>query len=189
MSRIIALLDACVLYPAPLRDLFMHLAVAGAFQARWSDTIHEEWTCNVLADRPDLTIAQLNRTRALMNRHAEGSLVEGYEHVIPRLTLPDPNDRHVLAAAIIAEADTIVTANIKDFPAATLALFEINAQKPDVFLCRLFAENPEKVIEAARNQRQALTNPPKTTAEYLATLTGNGLTRFVATLAPHAEEL
>lgn len=54
--------DACVLYPAPLRDLLMQLALTGAYRARWSEQIHDEWTRNVLKNRPDLTSAQLDRT-------------------------------------------------------------------------------------------------------------------------------
>src|SRR5579862_4794446 len=84
-----AVLDSCVLYPAPLRDFFMRLAVK-LYQPKWTDAIHEEWIRNVLEDRPDLTLAQLTRTRELMNRHGGTCLVTGYETLIPTLTLPDP---------------------------------------------------------------------------------------------------
>jgi len=73
-----AVLDANVLYPAPLRDFFMRLAVK-LYQPKWTDKIHEEWIRNVLKDRPDLTLAQLTRTRELMNRHGGTCLVTGYE--------------------------------------------------------------------------------------------------------------
>jgi hypothetical protein len=105
----IVLYDACVLYPAPLRDLLMQLALADQFQARWTDQIHGEWTRNVLADRPDITPASLARCRRLMD-----------EPLIPTLTLPDPDDRHILAAAIHGEAEQIVTFNLGDFPASAL---------------------------------------------------------------------
>jgi hypothetical protein len=88
----IIVFDACVLYPAPLRDLLMWLATAGLFRARWSEEIHAEWMRNVLADRPDLQRAQLERTRALMDAHVEGSLVTGYAPLIETLELPDPQD-------------------------------------------------------------------------------------------------
>ncbi len=97
MSGYTALYDACVLYPAPLRDLLLQLALTGLFRARWSATIHDEWTRNVLLDRPDLTAAQLQHTRALMDAAVPDALVVGYEKLIPSLTLPDPDDRHVLA--------------------------------------------------------------------------------------------
>lgn len=101
-GRLIALLDACVLYPAPLRDLLMHLAVADLFHAAWTEEIHDEWIRSVLADRPNLSRRQLERTRDLMNVHVRDCLVTGYEHRIKALSLPDPDDRHVLAAAIDA---------------------------------------------------------------------------------------
>jgi hypothetical protein len=100
MSNFIALYDACVLYPAPLRDFLMHLAMTGLFRAKWTDQIHEEWISNLLLNRPDLTRQQLERTKELMNRHSEECLVDNYESLIESLELSDPNDRHVLAATI-----------------------------------------------------------------------------------------
>src|SRR4051794_5934239 len=94
----------------------MHLALLDLFKARWTAAIHDEWVRNVLADRPDLTPAQLNRTRALMDANVRGALVEGHEPLIETLALPDPDDRHVLAAAVHAGADGIVTFNLADFP-------------------------------------------------------------------------
>jgi len=116
-----ALLDASVLYSAPLRDLLMHLAVGGLYAARWTDRIHDEWTRSLLQNRPDRTRARLQRTRDLMNSALLDSLISGYEELIPRLRLPDPNDRHVLAAAIHAGADLILTMNLRHFPVRTLA--------------------------------------------------------------------
>src|SRR5215813_13223617 len=124
-ATLTALFDACVLYPAPLRDLLMWLALTGLFNARWTDQIHDEWIRNVLADRPDLKAEQLERTRLLMNTKVRDCLVTGYDDLIERLTLPDPDDRHVLAAAIRAGADVIVTINLRDFPEPTLAQFSI----------------------------------------------------------------
>src|SRR3954464_11109127 len=105
-----------VLYPAPLRGLLMQLAVADLFQARWTDEIHDEWIRNVLSDRPDIRPESQARCRELMNRHVPDCLVVGYETLIPTLVLPDPDDRHVLAAAIHAQAEVIVTFNLRDFP-------------------------------------------------------------------------
>ncbi len=116
MKDMTAILDACVLYPAPLRDFFMHLALLDTFRARWTQTIHDEWMRNVLQNRPDLRREQLGRTRELMNAHVRDCLVEDYEGLIDTLELPDANDRHVLAAAIRAKADAVVTFNLKDFP-------------------------------------------------------------------------
>lgn len=112
MSNFTVLYDVCVLYPAPLRDLLMHIAVTDLYRAKWTDAIHDEWTRNVLKDRPDLKPEQLQRTRDLMNALARDCLVTGYERLIDAVTLPDPDDRHVLAAAIRAGADIIVTFNL-----------------------------------------------------------------------------
>lgn len=111
------ILDACVLYPAPLRDFLLELAGSGIFRARWTDLIHDEWIRNLLEARPDLSPERLARTRQLMDASILGSLVEGFEDLISALDLPDPDDRHVLAAAIHSGSDAIITMNLKDFPA------------------------------------------------------------------------
>src|SRR5690606_10197106 len=112
--------DACVLFPAPLRDLLMHVALTDLYRAKWTDAIHEEWIRSVLNARPDLSRPQLERTRQLMNVHVRDCLVTGYEALIDGVTLPDPKDRHVVAAAIGAGANVIVTFNLKDFPESAL---------------------------------------------------------------------
>jgi PIN domain len=147
VSRI-ALYDACVLYSAPLRDLLMQLALTGLFQARWTDQIHDEWIRNVLANRPDLAPASLARCRWLMDAHVPDCLVAGYEDLIPTLTLPDPDDRHVLAAAIHGGAGLIVTFDLGDFPAAVLGPWHVEAVHPDEFLTRLWDESADTVLQA-----------------------------------------
>ena len=100
--RFVVVYDACVLYPAPLRDFLVRLATTGLFAARWSDQIHAEWIRSVKAKRQDIDKIQLERTRDLMNQAVPDCLVTGHEQLIPALKLPDPDDRHVLAAAIVA---------------------------------------------------------------------------------------
>ena len=157
-----AVYDANILYPAPLRDLFIRLAQAGLVRARWTETIHDEWIRNVLKDNPRLSAERLARTRSLMNEAVRDCLVTGYEDLIESLSLPDPDDRHVLAAAIRASADVIVTYNLTDFPADTLARFDIEAQHPDDFLVCLLDLAPGVVCAAVKRQRESLRNPPKT---------------------------
>jgi hypothetical protein len=185
----IVVYDACVLYPAPLRDLLMQLAVADLFQARWTDEIQDEWVRNVLSDRPDIRPASLARCRELMDRHVPDCLVVGYEALIPTLTLPDPDDRHVLAAAIHAQAELIVTFNLGDFPQSVLGGFGIEALHPDEFIGRLWDEHQSGVIAAARLHRQSLRKPSKTVTEYLATLKQCRLTETVARLRSHEAEI
>jgi predicted nucleic acid-binding protein len=121
MSVYTALLDANVLYPAPVRDIFIQLAVTDIYHAKWSAAIHDEWMRSLLRDKPRLDRAVLERTRDLMDRAVRDCFVTGYEALIPALTLPDPDDRHVLAAAIAGRCDVIVTQTLRDFPAEALA--------------------------------------------------------------------
>ena len=188
-ARLIALYDANVLYPAQLRDLFMRLAVAGLVRAHWTDAIHNEWTGHVLADHPDVTRAQLARTRRLMEQALPAARVEGYERHIPSITLPDPDDRHVLAAAIEAGTDVIVTFNLRDFPLDVLKPHGLEAVHPDAFVLQLYAAHPEHVVEVMRGHRASLRRPPKTPAEYLVTLERAGLVETVATLRKHLDAL
>jgi predicted nucleic acid-binding protein len=178
----IVVLDACVLYPAGLRSLMMWLAVHEVIRPKWTDEIHDEWMRNVLKDRPDLTLENLERTRRLMDAHAGDCLVSGYEKHISTLSLPDPNDHHVLAAAIEADADAIVTWNLKDFPVTTLAEFRIGLLTPDQLILSLLERDPGPVIGAMREHRLSLKNPPKTSLEYLTNLQEQGLTESVKTI-------
>lgn len=181
-----AVYDANILYPAPLRALFIRLAQTGLVRARWTETIHDEWVRNVLKNNPTLTAERLARTRALMNEAVRDCLVTGYEDLIASLALPDPDDRHVLAAAIRASAGVIVTYNLKDFPAETLARFDVEAQHPDDFLLSLFDLAPGLVCTAIKHQRVGLLHPPKTAEELLTTFESQGLTQAVARLREFA---
>lgn len=187
MSGLTVVYDACVLYPAPLCDLLMHLAVTDLYRAKWSDAIHDEWTRNVLRERPDLKAEQLQRTRNLMNAHVLDSLVAGFEPLIPNITLPDPDDRHVLAAAIHCGADVIVTFNLKDFPDDVLQPYGIRAQHPDAFLTDQLQVESSVFCAAVNRHRASLKNPRKTVAEYLQTLEAQGLAQTASGLRQFAD--
>jgi hypothetical protein len=187
VASLIVLYDACVLYPAPLRDLLMHLALTDLFQAKWSDRIHEEWIRNVLANRPDLSREQLERTRTLMDTHVQDALVENYEALIDELYLPDPDDRHVLAAAITSHAALILTFNLRDFPAEVLQPYDIQARHPDRFISDLLSSEADSICAAVRFHRTSLRYPPKTVAEYLEIMERQGLSQTVARLAVYRE--
>lgn len=175
MANFTALFDACVLYPAPLRDLLLSVTTKEQFRARWTKDIHDEWTRNVLANRPDITAEHLQCTVSLMNEAVPDCLVENYEELIDSLVLPDANDRHVLAAAIKCQADVIVTNNLKDFPAEVLDKFNIEVQSPDVFLNHLFDLNPTAFCSAVHQQRERLKNPSYTAEELLEIFYNQGL--------------
>ncbi len=180
-SRFTVVYDACVLYPAALRDLLMQLALTDLFRARWTNEIHDEWIRNLRENRPDLTIEQLTRTKELMNSNRD-CLVDSYKWLILSLELPDPGDCHVLAAAIKTNADVIVTFNQKDFPASALGKYEIEAQHSDDFISYLLDLQPAQVATAAEICRKRLKNPPKSIDEYLDILLRQQLTITVDVL-------
>ena len=101
--------DAYVLYPAPVRDLLMEIAIAGLVAAKWSEDIHDEWLQNLAENRPDISREKLERTKELMDEAVPDAIVRNYEPLIECLELPDPNDRHVLAEAIKSGAQTVMT--------------------------------------------------------------------------------
>jgi predicted nucleic acid-binding protein len=152
------------------------------FRARWTDEIHHEWIRSVLENRSDLTASQLDRTRQLMNRAVPDCLVTGYEPLIQTLELPDPDDRHVLAAAIHCKAGVIVTYNLRDFPAESLCQFQIEALHPDDFIAHQFDLSPPKVAKAVRDQRAALKNPSRSVRDLLDTFLSLGLASTVSAL-------
>ncbi|MGK3113485.1 PIN domain-containing protein [Candidatus Pantoea formicae] len=179
--------DACVLYPAPLRSFLMYLAAGGQFRARWSEDIHEEWIRNVLLNRTELNRAQLERVRALMDRHVPDALVTGYQSLIESIRgFPDEDDRHVVAAAIVAQAEGIVTFNLRDFPDEVLSVWNLRAIHPDSFITYLTDLDITVVIDAARRQRASLLSPPFTPDEYLDCLLRQQLPETVSRLRPLA---
>jgi hypothetical protein len=115
-----------------------------------------------------------------MNSAFPDANVAQFEPLIDSLTLPDPDDRHVLAAAIRGRIDVIVTFNLQDFPIATLRTYDIEAQDPDTFIAHLIELDRPKTLEAIHNQVKSLRNPPMTFEQVLQTLEGCGLPTSVA---------
>jgi hypothetical protein len=165
----------------------MELAAGGRlFRAKWTAQIHEEWISAVLRDRNDLTRIQLERTRDLMNASVMDCLVDNYEDLVDAVTLPDGNDRHVLAAAIKGRCSAIVTFNLKHFPDSILAKYDIEAQHPDEFINHQFGIDQASVLAAARTCRTRLKSPAKSAEEYLAILRAQGLPKTVDALMEFA---
>lgn len=173
--RYTAVLDACVLYPAPLRDVLMTLAVEGAYRARWTAAIQDEWIRNLVEKRKDLDKEKLLRTASLMSEAVEDAIIQNYEYVIPSLELPDPDDRHVLAAAIVGHADAIVTFNLKDFPDKVVSQHAIEIMHPDDFLVAQYDLDQIAILSIIKACRMKLKNPPKSAEDYIATLEQQGL--------------
>lgn len=189
MSNFAVLYDACVLYPAPLRDLLMNLALTDIYRAKWTNEIHNEWINSILSDRNDLDRKFLERTRDRMNMSVRDCLVENYDYLIPTITLPDADDRHVLAAAIHSNASVIVTYNLKDFPKKIVSQHGIEAQHPDEFLINLFDLSSETVCLAVKRHRASLKSPPKNVDEYLSTLLKQSLSHAVKKLKEFSDYL
>ena len=174
--------DACVLHPAPLRDLLVRIAQSGLVRARWSERILDECFESILRRRPDLKAQALARTRELMKEAVADCLVVGFEDRMDGLALPDLDDRHVLAAAIHAGAQAIVTANLNDFPPSALAPHDIEAKHTDDFVLGLIGVAPGLVVQVLTEQAAALKSPPRSVDELLRTLQDVGLIQSVAKL-------
>lgn len=174
--------DSSVLYPAPIRDLLIQTASTGLFRGKLTAQIHHEWTSNLLKNRPDLKIEQLERTCRFIEISIPDCLVTGFEPLIESLSLPDPNDRHVLAAAICCQAQLIVTSNLKDFPLEKLASFGIEAQHPDTFLRSQADLALPQFLGCVKTIRERLKNPPISAQNYLIELASQGLVQTASFL-------
>lgn len=159
----------------------MRLALTDLFKARWTDEIHEEWIGALLRDEK-FSRQKLERVRDLMDAHVRDAKVLGYQSLIDTLELPDPDDRHVLAAAIRCNADAIVTFNLKDFPAVVLAPYGIDAIHPDDFIYYQIDMAPAICCGAIKAQRLALKNPVMEVGDFLAVLQKQQLPQAVSRL-------
>ncbi|MEZ5644839.1 MAG: PIN domain-containing protein [Burkholderiaceae bacterium] len=162
-------MDANVLYPTLVRDLLLSLATAGLYHARWTADIHEEWTRNLAADRPEIA-DKLPALVDTMNTAIPDCLVENYEPLIGCVTLPDPSDRHVLAAAMAGHADAIVTFNLQDFPSEITSRHGIEVQHPDEFVMNQFQLRELVALEAVKRMRARWRNPERTANELILAL-------------------
>jgi predicted nucleic acid-binding protein len=180
----VVLYDANVLYPSTLRDLLIRVAQAGLVQAKWTDQILAEVFGTLTANRPDLDPQNLARTRELMNKALRDCLVTGYEPLIEAVDLLDPDDRHVLAAAIKARAQVIVTNNLKDFPKSVLEAWDMEAKSPDDFILDQIDLSRETVYSSVQRIADSRANPPATFADVLTMLERDGLVEASAALRP-----
>ncbi len=154
--------DANVLYPSTLRDVLIRVGIEHLVVPRWTDKILDETFRNLAANRPDLSVERLTRTRALMNAAIPDVLVTGYQQHLDIVTLPDPGDHHVVAASLHASASTIVTKNLRDFPAHALTPHGLTAMHPDAFLTDLTTRHPDTLARIVRQIAHAWRANPST---------------------------
>ena len=159
MSPFTAVVDANVLVPFFVRDLVLELSEAGVFRARWTPHIQAEVRRTLLGHRFNLPADKADLMLSLMHRNALQPMVTGYGPCIAGLRLPDADDRHVLAAAIASDADTIVTFNLKHFPAAALAEHGVEAVHPDAFLASQVTLQPGACAAVVRRLHARMTRP------------------------------
>jgi predicted nucleic acid-binding protein len=160
-------LDSNVLYSARLRDLWMELGVAGLVSLVWTERIEAEWIGAVLRSRPDLA-HHLRRTASLMRQVLPEACVAVDPAAEAALSLPDPDDRHVVAAAQASGAEAIVTSNVADFSAEVLGLMNIEIITPDACLLRVATDDNEGFLAGAAAVRARLSSPAIDAANYAA---------------------
>ena len=175
----VALHDASVLHPGSLRDLLIRLGRSGLYQAKWTEQILDEALAAIVRDQPELA-QTLDRTRELLRKAIPDATVTGYEDLIPSLELPDPGDRHVLAAAIACNAQVIVTSNLRRYSEPELDKYHIEAQRPDEFIVNVIELAPARVVDIMQQQAQALTRPAMTFDELLERFRTLGLPQAAA---------
>jgi hypothetical protein len=182
-NRYTVLLDANVLYSVAISDALMEVAATGIYAAKWSRAIDDEWIRNLAKNRKRAEADFYVRRDQMHDACPDWEVPEeGWKLIEPCLTLPDANDRHVLAAAIAGHADSIVTINIKDFPASVLEPLGITALHPDEFLLQQLQLEPLIVLPAFKEMRARLKNPAYTPEKFVDALERHGLTQTAAFL-------
>jgi hypothetical protein len=179
----IVVYDANVLVPVRLRDLLLRIAEAGIVRARFSDEILDEWERALTSIYPTIDGDKLRLQRKQFIAAVPDCLVTSYAGLADDLELVDASDRHVVAAAIRAQAQLIVTSNLKHFPEHELARFDIEVKHPDEFVLDAIDLFPGRVANIVRQIASELTRPPQTVEQVLTTLqTNSGLVQSVARL-------
>ena len=147
------LIDACVLYPTVMREVLIGVAAKGLFTPLWSARILEEWA-RAAARLGEGQDAVARGEIALLRARWPDAEVDYSADLEASLHLPDPNDSHVLAAAIAGKADVLLTMNLKDFPTRVVSANGVVRRDPDGMLREMFGEEPDVVGEVAENVRQ-----------------------------------
>lgn len=184
-----AICDACVLYPFHQRNILVQASVDGLYEARWTDEIHDEWTRNLLANAPAIPPERLQAIRRMMEAARPKARVDGFHHHIERLSLPDSDDRHVLAAAIEAKASVILTWNLRDFPTPGLREHGLVCRTPDSFLAGLYDQVPQAFVASMANARSNLAKSEVSQQGFIELLKNQKLTKLAKRLQTHLADL
>ena len=185
----IVVFDACILYPFHLRNIVVQLAVDRLVDARWTDAIHREWMRSLAARMPAIPLERLQSTRQLMNAALPTAMVSVSQQQLRLVSLPDPDDRHVVAAGIAAGASLILTWNLRDFPAAELRKHGLRRQTPDAFLAELYDDVPDPVIGSLANAKRNLNKSRVSAFDFIEILRNQGLTRLAERIGNRASDL
>ncbi|WP_349254322.1 PIN domain-containing protein [Rhizobium sp. CB3171] len=172
-----------------MRNVLVQCAFDGLIEAHWTDDIHGEWIRNLAANSPETPVSRLEATRDRMKDVLPDADVANYRALVPSLSLPDPDDRHVLAAAVAAKASVIVTWNLKDFPAADLRPYGGTCTSPDDFLAGLYSTFSSALIDSVKSARQNLRKTTPSAEEFIDALDHQGLKKVSAILRQKATQL
>lgn len=189
IGRYLAFLDANVLHPAFLRDAMLWFADERLYRPAWSRDVLQEWRRSVQRRHPDITDEQLDQLQRVLSDEFADAEVTGYDSITPALSLPDENDRHVLAAAIVGRCNGIITANLKDFPAEKVEPFKIEVIHPDDFIVNIVDLHPSRAVAACKRHRAAMTKSKPSQDEYLERFRTCGLIQAHGRLSQHKELL
>src|SRR5882724_10859653 len=181
----VAVFDACILYPFHLRNIVVQAAVDRLVEARWTDEIHDEWIRNLATGAPAIPMERLQMTRRLMNDALPMAMVSGYQEHIRAITLPDPNDRHIVAAGIVAGAALVLTWNLRHFPTKELKRFGLRRETPDGFLSGLYDKVPDLMIGSLANARRNLTKTQVSALDFIGILTNQKLVQLANRMRRH----
>jgi hypothetical protein len=189
IGRYSAFLDANVLHPAFLRGALLWFAEELLFRPAWSAAVLEEWQRSLLRRLPDLTAEKLDLVQAQMTKAFPDAEIFGFEKITEALDLPDVDDRHVLAAAIVGKSHGIITANLKHFPADKVSPFGIEVVHPDDFIVNIVDLHPARALAACKRHRAAMSKSMPSPDEYLQRFVACGLVQAHARLAGNKDLL
>jgi hypothetical protein len=184
----VAVFDACILYPFHLRNIIIQAAADDLIEARWTDEIHDEWVRNVASAR-DVSMAKFQHLRHFMNETLPTAMVTGYRDHIPAVNLPDPDDRHVVAAGIAGGATAILTWNLRHFPVKELEKFGLRRETPDIFLSDIYDQFPDSIIASLAEARRNLTRTNVSAPDFIDILHRQRLVQLAMRAQGHLGDL